>query len=72
MLYMQEDMWLNADVEALFFKEVFQQMKAQQWPLVKLHCASIYQTKASGQKILGHSVTELDNQKKSVSYVPPN
>lgn len=62
-LYMQEDMWPVAPIQAPFFTELLSFALREQAPLIKLHSSNVYQTHPTGDAIQGLAVTLLDNDK---------
>ncbi len=62
-LYMQEDMWLNKDVNPRFFKQLFDVVVANDWKQVKLHSSEVYTTKATPHFIEGFNITVVDNER---------
>lgn len=61
-IYFQEDMWLNAETDAVFFNQLFNMAAAQRWQQVKLHSADIYRTDQTEQYIQGFNVARIDNR----------
>lgn len=60
-LYLQEDVWLKADVNSNFFKELFRIVDYQGWLQVKLHSSEVYNTIPTGITIEGFTVAKLNN-----------
>jgi hypothetical protein len=61
-LYFQEDMWLNKDVNHAFFKQLFQLAIQYDWMQVKLHSSEVYKTKATQLFVEGFNIAKLDNE----------
>ena len=61
-LYFQEDMWLNKDVNHAFFKQLFQLAIQYEWMQVKLHSSEVYKTKATQLFVEGFNIAKLDNE----------
>ncbi|HEY1114089.1 MAG TPA: hypothetical protein VGE66_11040 [Chitinophagaceae bacterium] len=61
-LYFQEDMWFNKDVNGAFFKGLFELAQAQGWKQVKLHSGTPYFTRPTPFTIEGFTVAKLDNE----------
>ena len=61
-LYFQEDMWLDAKVNADFFKKLFELARKNDWKQVKLHSSNVYVTKPTELFIDDFNVAVLDNQ----------
>lgn len=59
-LYFQEDMWLNKDVNADFFNQLFQLTIQKQWKQVKLHSSEVYKTSATDLFIEGFNMATVD------------
>lgn len=62
-LYMQEDMWLNKDVNVHFFKELFDRGITNDWKQVKLHSSEVYVTNPTPEFIQGFNISILDNDR---------
>jgi hypothetical protein len=62
-LYMQEDMWLSRNVNAGFFKQLFELAPANAWKQVKLHSSEVYSTNPTGQFIEGFNIAIVDNNR---------
>jgi hypothetical protein len=62
-IYLQEDMWFNAAIDAEFFQQLFNLITTNNWKQVKLHCSSVYTTKATDIYIKGFNVAIIDNKK---------
>ncbi len=60
-LYFQEDMWLNKNVNPGFFTRLFQLAIENKWNQVKLHSADVYQTIPTDLFIEGFNVATIDN-----------
>ena len=60
---MQEDMWLNKNVNANFFKQLFDAAIANSWQQVKLHSSEVYITKPTAQFIEGFNIAIVDNKR---------
>ncbi len=60
-LYFQEDMWLDKDVNSAFFTELFQQAYQNNWKQVKLHSSEVYKTTATPINIEGFNVAKVNN-----------
>jgi len=60
-IYMQEDMWLNAPVDVNFFNELFTLTIAENWKIVKLHSSELYKTQPTGKSICGFEIAILNN-----------
>lgn len=61
-LYFQEDMWLNKDVNGTFFKQLFNTAISNAWNQVKLHSSEVYKTVQTNVFIEGFNIARLDNQ----------
>lgn len=61
-IYMQEDMWLNAPVSSSFFNQLFDLVRRNGWKQVKLGSSSVYHTRPTDQYIDGFNIALLDNQ----------
>ena len=61
-LYFQEDMWLNKNVNSFFFNELFKLVEENNWQQVKLHSSEIYKTTATDLYIEGFNVSIIDNE----------
>jgi len=59
-LYFQEDMWLNKDVNPDFFKQLFQLSIQHQWKQVKLHSSEVYKTTPTNYFIEGFNIATVD------------
>jgi len=60
-LYFQEDMWLNKDVNENFFKQLFETAITRNWKQVKLHSAEVYKTLPTPIFIEGFNIAAVDN-----------
>lgn len=60
-IYFQEDMWLDKQVDAHFFEQLFKLATEQKWQQVKLHSTEVYVTKPTQFSIDGFTVAKLDN-----------
>ena len=60
-LYFQEDMWLNKDVNAAFFSQLFDMAAQNDWDMVKLHSSEVYRTVPEPHFIEGFNLARLDN-----------
>jgi hypothetical protein len=60
-LYFQEDMWLNKKTNALFFNQLFELAKKNNWQQVKLHSSEVYKTISTDQFIEEFQITKVDN-----------
>jgi hypothetical protein len=61
-LYLQEDMWLNKDVSASFFMQLFDQAIKHRWQQVKLHSSEVYTTNPTENIIDGFNISLVDNK----------
>lgn len=61
-LYFQEDMWLNKNINASFFNQLFKLTEKNNWKQVKLHSSEIYQTNPTDFFIDGFNIARLDNK----------
>jgi hypothetical protein len=61
-LFFQEDMWLTKDVNPNFFKQLFREVEANKWKLVKLHSSGVYKTIPTEIFIEGFNLAKLDNE----------
>lgn len=59
-LYFQEDMWLNKDVNEAFFKQLFELTMQNQWKQVKLHSSEVYKTIPTDIFIEGFNIAKVD------------
>jgi hypothetical protein len=59
-LYLQEDMWLNKDVNATFFQQLFEMAISNDWKQVKLHSSEVYKTIPSSLFIEGFQISTID------------
>lgn len=62
-LYFQEDMWLNKDVDRIFFEKLFDLTFINSWKQVKLNSSNVYKTIATSVFVEGFSIALLDNKK---------
>lgn len=62
-LYFQEDMWLNKDVNPVFFQQLFDIAIANNWKQVKLHSSEVYITVPTQKYIEGFQISTLDKEK---------
>ncbi|WP_018616307.1 hypothetical protein [Segetibacter koreensis] len=60
-LYFQEDMWLNKDVNTNFFTQLFELTIRENWQQVKLHSSEVYKTIPTSFFIEGFNIAQLDN-----------
>lgn len=60
-LYFQEDMWLNKEVDKKFFNPLFELAIANKWQQVKLHSSDVYDTHKTDYFIEGFNISVLDN-----------
>lgn len=60
-LYFQEDMWLNKNVNLNFFKQLFNLTFENKWQQIKLHSSEVYITKNTNLFIEGFNVAEINN-----------
>lgn len=60
-LYIQEDMWLNKDVNTNFFEKLFDFVVLNDCQVVKLHSSGVYKTIKTSDYIEGFNVTKLNN-----------
>jgi hypothetical protein len=60
-LYFQEDVWLNKDVNGAFIKQLLELATMHKWDQVKLHSSEVYKTKATDIFIEGFNISILDN-----------
>jgi len=60
-LYIQEDMWLNKKVNAIFFKELFELAFENNWEQIKLHSSAVYKTSPTLDYIEGFNITRVNN-----------
>lgn len=61
-IYMQEDMWLTAAVDAGFFDQLFTLATANNWQQVKLNSSSVFKTEQTDTFIQGFNVSKINNQ----------
>jgi hypothetical protein len=61
-LYFQEDMWLNKEVNARFFNQLFELTLKNNWQQVKLHSSEVYNTIATDYFIEGFQLSKIDNK----------
>ncbi|HEX8460506.1 MAG TPA: hypothetical protein VF623_03725, partial [Segetibacter sp.] len=66
-LYLQEDMWLNEDVNSSFFSQLFALVEANSWKQVKLNSSQVYKTIQTPVYINGFNIARVDN--KSSDYL---
>ncbi|MCW3109451.1 MAG: hypothetical protein JWQ09_3957, partial [Segetibacter sp.] len=59
-LYFQEDMWLNKDVNEAFFKQLFERTIKNEWKQVKLHSSEVYKTIPTDIFIEGFNIAKVD------------
>lgn len=62
-LYFQEDMWINKQVNAHFFNQLFKLAEKNNWQQVKLHSSDVYKTVPTNTFIEGFNIAKLDNDK---------
>ena len=60
-LYFQEDMWLDKQVNASFFNKLFALAAQHNWQQVKLHSSDVYKTYPTDVVIEGFAVALVDN-----------
>ncbi len=60
-VYFQEDMWLNKDVNLNFFSQLFKLAIYNDWKQVKLHSSEVYKTVPTSFFIEGFNIAKLDN-----------
>jgi hypothetical protein len=60
-LYFQEDMWLNKDVNKSFFTQLFELAGKRNWLQVKLNSSGVYKTIPTSLFIEGFNIAKLDN-----------
>jgi hypothetical protein len=61
-IYMQEDMWLNKDINPNFFKKLFNLTIENGWKQVKLNSSKVYETIATSIFIEGFNIAIIDNK----------
>lgn len=61
-LYFQEDMWLDKDVNKDFFTRLFEIAVEQGWRQVKLNSSEVYKTIPTSVFIEGFNIAKLDNE----------
>jgi hypothetical protein len=59
-LYFQEDMWLNKDVNEVFFNQLFEITVENEWKQVKLHSSEVYKTLPTDIFIEGFNIAKVD------------
>lgn len=59
-LYFQEDMWLNKDVNKEFLNQLFEVTIHNNWKQVKLHSSEVYKTTPTDIFIEGFNVAKVD------------
>ena len=60
-IYIQEDMWLTAPVDAYFFEQLIEQATTKNWQQVKLNSSSVFKTQPTSLFINGFNVAKIDN-----------
>ncbi|MCJ8208290.1 hypothetical protein MUY27_01130 [Mucilaginibacter sp. RS28] len=61
-IYMQEDMWLSATVNAAFFEQLLLLIQQHNWKQVKLTSAEVYKTRPTDWQVEGFTISRLDNE----------
>lgn len=61
-LYFQEDMWLNKDVDPVFFTNLFNLTFTRQWKQVKLNSSQVYKTIPTSIFVECFNIGLLDNK----------
>ncbi len=62
-LYFQEDMWLNKDVNEFFFEKLFDLAITNKWKQVKLNSSKVYKTSPTSIFVEGFNIAIVDNEK---------
>ena len=60
-LYLQEDMWLNKNINPNFFNQLFELAGSKDWKQVKLHSSEVYKTISTSIFIEGFNIAKIDN-----------